>query len=98
MRAHQTGDGDRANRRRGGCVGGAPLDKIVPLPVVAGILMLIAGAAQLAAALHAFYRRDSLNQASGLQRYRTLFIVSGVSLTLITVAIMLLIVQGGAPH
>jgi len=74
------------------------LDKIVPLPVLAGILMLIAGAIQLVASLHAMYRRDSTNQASGPQRHRTLFIVSGVSLTLVMVATMLLIIQGRSSH
>jgi uncharacterized membrane protein HdeD (DUF308 family) len=70
------------------------LDKIVSLPVLAGILMLIGGVAQLIAALHAWSKRDSMNQASDLHRYRTLYIVSGVSLTLIAVAMMLLIIQG----
>jgi uncharacterized membrane protein HdeD (DUF308 family) len=74
------------------------LDKIVPLPVLAGILMLIAGVAQLTAALHALSKRDSRSQAGGPHRFRTLFIVSGVSLTLLMVATMLLIVQGRAPH
>jgi hypothetical protein len=80
-------------RRRLCWGGGTSLDNIVPLPVLAGILMLIAGAIQLVAAPHAIYRRDSANQPSGLQRYRTMWIVSGVSLTLMAVAVVLLHIQ-----
>ena len=74
------------------------MDKIAHLGVLAGILMLIAGTIQLVAALHAMHRRDSANQAGGLPRYRTLWIASGVSLTLIAIAVMLLAIQAKQNH
>lgn len=62
----------------------------IPLPVISGIVLVIAGAAQLGAVLFTVFRRDSMKQASDPQRWRTLFIVSGLSLILITGATAIL--------